>query len=130
MINSGFSDSKTLKHLSLTNFINFKIKASKMYLNEKNVIIPLQSFFNKKSLFLKDIMEDEFLYNTLIKDNKVFKVNHSSSDELNENLYLLEFLEKTNNKIINTSAFELIILNKSHLISDSFIIDLNNFTNF
>jgi len=73
-------------------------------------------------------MEDEFFYNTLIEDNKVFNVNHSSSDELNENLYLLEFLEKTNNKIINTSVFELITLNKSHLVGNSFIIDLNNFT--
>jgi hypothetical protein len=47
IINSGLSDSKTLKHLSLHNFIDFKIKASKMYSNEKNVIIPLQSVSNK-----------------------------------------------------------------------------------
>jgi hypothetical protein len=98
-------------------------------LEEKGVKVPLQNKFIKKNLFLKDLCSNEYLYNTLVKDYKIFNVNHKSFDQLNENFYFLEFLEKTNNKIINTLAFDLIMLNKSHLVSDSFIIDLSNFTN-
>ena len=65
-------------------FINFKININRMYLEEQDVRVPLQNKFIKKNLCLKDLHSNDYLYNTLIKDNKIFNVNHKSIDQLNE----------------------------------------------
>jgi len=94
-----------------------------MYLYEQDVKVPLQNKFIKKNLCLKDLHSNEYLYNTLIKDNKIFNVNHKSIDQLNESFKFLDFLEQTTNNIIHTSPFELIMTNKIHLIADDFVIN-------
>jgi hypothetical protein len=68
-------------------------------------------------------MEDEFLSNTLIEDNKIFNLNRKNTYNLHYSLELLNYLDKITNNIIHTSPFELIITDKSHLISDDFIIN-------
>ena len=98
-----------------------------MYLQDQNVKIPLQGKFNKKNLYLKDLINNEYLYDSLIKNNKIFNLNHKNTYELNYNLELLNYLDKITDNIIHSSPFELMITNKSHLISDDFIINWNNY---
>jgi hypothetical protein len=124
---SGLSDERILRHISLQNFINFKVNISKMYLKEKNFTIPLQSKFNKKNIYLKDLMNNEYLYNMLIKDNKIFNVNFKFNGNVRDDLEFLDYLQKTTDCITHTSAFELMITDKSHLISDDCVISLNNY---
>lgn len=119
----GLSDDKVLRYLSLHNFIKFKINFNKMYLQDQNVKIPLQGKFNKKNLYLKDLINNEYLYNSLIKNNKIFNLNHKNTYELDYNLEFLNYLDKITDNIIHTLPFELMITNKSHLISDDFIIN-------
>ena len=57
-----------------------------MYLKEKNFTIPLQSKFNKKNIYLKDLMNDEYLYNILIKNNKIFNLNFKFNDNVRKDL--------------------------------------------
>jgi len=94
-----------------------------MYLQDQNVKIPLQSKFNKKNLYLRNLINNEYLYNSLIKNNKIFNLNRKNTYELDYKLELLNYLDKITDKIIHTSSFELIITHKSHLISDDFIIN-------
>jgi hypothetical protein len=72
-------------------------------------------------------MNDEYLYNTLIKDNKIFNVNFKFNGNVRDDLEFLDYLQKTNDCITHTSAFELMITDKSHLISDECVIILNNY---
>ncbi len=124
---SGLSDERILRSTSLQNFTNFKINISKMYLKEKNVTKPLQSKFNKKNIYLKDLRNDGYLYNMLIKDNKIFNVNFKFNGNVRDDLEFLDYLQKTNDCITHTSSFELMITDKSHLISDKCVIILNNY---
>jgi hypothetical protein len=50
-----------------------------MYLQDQNVKIPLQSKFNKKNIYLRNLVNNEYLYNSLIKNNKIFNLNRKNT---------------------------------------------------